>query len=186
MERSDRDRRLAIVQAEVDDAALYRALAEIEAGSELATVYTRMAEAEARHAEIWQTKLRQAGETELPAQPGWRTRTLIALARRFGPSLILPMVAQQERADGARYADQVEAREAGMAADERSHAQLFRAIGEQTVGLPGGAVARLEGRHRSGAATRCGPRSSAPMTGSSPTRVWSWVSLAPSSPDNRS
>ena len=37
-----------------------------------------------------------------------------------------------------------------MAADERSHARLFRAIGEQTAGLSGGAVARLEGRHRSG------------------------------------
>ena len=33
-----------------------------------------------------------------------------------------------------------------MAADERSHARLFQAIGEQTAGLSGGAVARLEGR----------------------------------------
>ena len=37
-----------------------------------------------------------------------------------------------------------------MAADERSHARLFRAIGEQTAGLPGESVARLEGRHRAG------------------------------------
>ncbi len=37
-----------------------------------------------------------------------------------------------------------------MAADERSHARLFQAIGEQTAGLSGGAVARLEGRHRFG------------------------------------
>ena len=33
------------LQAEIDGAALYRALAKIEHGSELAAVYTRMAEA---------------------------------------------------------------------------------------------------------------------------------------------
>src|SRR5215217_8774985 len=37
-----------------------------------------------------------------------------------------------------------------MAADERSDARLFQAIGERTAGLSGGAVARLEGRHRGG------------------------------------
>jgi VIT1/CCC1 family predicted Fe2+/Mn2+ transporter len=109
-----------------------------------------MAEAEERHAELWQTKFRQAGVTELPAQPRWRTRTLIALARRFGPGLILPTVVQQEQADSAKYDLQAEAREVGMGADERSHARLFRTISEQAPGLQGGSIARLEGRHRAG------------------------------------
>lgn len=150
MQRADRNRYLANLQAEIDGAALYRALADIEAGSELATVYTRMAEAEERHANIWRAKLLDAKGTDLPGQPGWRTQTLIALARRFGPGFILPTVTQREQADSERYRDQPEAREARMAADERSHARLFQAIGEQTAGLPGEAIARLEGRHRSG------------------------------------
>src|SRR5687768_10806819 len=150
MNRQDRERYRANLQAEIDGAALYRALAEIEAGGELAQVYARMAEAEERHAEVWRTKLREAGVTDLPSQPGWRTRTLIALARRFGPGFILPTVTQREQADSERYRGQPEARDARMAADERSHARLFRAIGEQTTGLSGGSVARLEGRHRSG------------------------------------
>ena len=150
MDASNRDRYLSNLQAEIDGAALYRALAEIEAGGELAQVYARMAEGEERHAEIWRTKLREAEVTELPAQPGWRTRILIALARRFGPGLILPTVVQQEQADSAKYDLQDEAREVGMGADERSHARLFRAISEQAPGLQGGSVARLEGRHRAG------------------------------------
>lgn len=150
MQRADRNRYLANLQAEIDGAALYRALADIEAGSELATVYTRMAEAEERHADIWRAKLLEAGITELAKHPGWRTQTLIALARRFGPGFILSTVTQREQADSDRYRDQPEAREAQMAADERSHARLFQAIGEQTAGLPGEAIARLEGRHRSG------------------------------------
>jgi VIT1/CCC1 family predicted Fe2+/Mn2+ transporter len=109
-----------------------------------------MAEAEERHAEIWRSKLREAGISTLPTAPGWRTRVLISLGRRFGPGFILPTVTQREQADSERYRGQPDARGARMAADERSHARLFRAISEQTAGLPGEAVARLEGRHRSG------------------------------------
>lgn len=150
MQPGDREQYQTNLQAEIDGVALYRALAEIEAGSALATVYSRMADAEERHAEIWRAKLRETGGVELPERPGWRTRTLIALARRFGPGFILPTVTQREQADSERYRDQPEARGVRMAADERSHARLFRAIGEQTTGLSGGSVARLEGRHRSG------------------------------------
>jgi vacuolar iron transporter family protein len=150
MDDADRRRVVDNLQAELDGASLYHALAEIEDGSELAIVYTRMAEAEERHAEIWRDGLREAGVTSVPTQPGWRTRVLIALARRFGPGFILPTVMQRERVDSERYRNQPEARGARMAADERSHARLFQAIGVRTAGLSGEAVARLEGRHRAG------------------------------------
>lgn len=150
MNQQDRQRYRANVQAEIAGAALYRALADLEAGGELASIYNRMAESEERHAEIWRAKLREAGVTDVPVQPGWRTRILIVLARRFGPGLILPTVVQQEQADSAKYDLQDEARAVGMGADERSHARLFQAIGEHTPGLQGGSVARLEGRHRAG------------------------------------
>ena len=150
MATPDRDRYLGNLQAEIDGAALYRALAELEAGSGLAPVYTRMAETEERHAELWRTRLRELGVTGLPARPGWRTRTLMLLARQFGSALILPTVIQQEQADSAKYNQQDEARELGLGAEERSHALAFRAIGEQTGGLQGGSIARFEGRHRAG------------------------------------
>ena len=144
----DRERYLANLQAEIDGAALYRALADLEAESELAPVYSRMAETEERHAELWRDRLRALGVTAFPTRPGWRTRTLMLLARRFGSGLILPTVVQQEQADSARYNEQEEARELGLGAEERSHALAFRAIGEQTQGLQGSSIARLEGRHR--------------------------------------
>jgi VIT1/CCC1 family predicted Fe2+/Mn2+ transporter len=146
MSTSEQERYRDNLQAEIDGAALYHALAQLEAGSELADVYERMAASEERHAAIWRDTLRQAGATDLPTQPGWRTRTLIALAQRFGAGLILPTITAQEQADSARYQSQPEA--SGMAADEQSHARLFRAIGSRRAGLSGGAIARLEGRHR--------------------------------------
>lgn len=145
-----RERYLDNLQGEIDGAALYHALAQIEGGSELAEVYARLAAAEERHAEIWRAKLREVGLTELPTTPGWRTRVLIALAQRFGAGLILPTITAQEQTDSDRYQQQPEARGTGMAAEEQSHARLFRAIDTRSAGLSGGSIARLEGRHRAG------------------------------------
>jgi VIT1/CCC1 family predicted Fe2+/Mn2+ transporter len=149
MDETQRTRYLTNLQAEIDGAALYRALAEIEQSAELSRVYAKMAETEERHAELWRSKLRESGVTGVPSEPGWRTRALIALARRFGPGFILPTMIDRERADGERYQEVPEAREADVAGDERSHARVFRAIAESGgSGLAGSALARLEGRHR--------------------------------------
>ena len=66
----DRDRFRAKPQAEIDGAALYHGLAENEGDHVLAGVYRRMAAAEERHAEIWRTRLREAGVVALPTHPG--------------------------------------------------------------------------------------------------------------------
>ena len=48
-------------QDELDGAALYRTLAEVEAQPPLAEVYRRLALVEERHAQFWEQKLRAAG-----------------------------------------------------------------------------------------------------------------------------
>ncbi|MDI3339992.1 MAG: VIT1/CCC1 family protein, partial [Sphaerobacter sp.] len=137
------------LQAEIEGAALYRVLSEVEQSPELATVYARLAETEERHAAHWRRRLEEAGAAGPDPRPGWRTRVLIWIARRFGPAAVLPTIIGHERSDSHRYDTQPDARAAGMAADERSHARLFRMIGQVTPsGLPGSAVAQLEGRHR--------------------------------------
>ena len=148
MTPSDRQRYLRNLQGEIDGAALYQTLADMEDDPSLAAVYRRMAEAEARHAQVWRDKLSESGVTEVPTTPGWRTKTLILLAQRFGPGLILPTIVAQEQADSDRYQGQADAHLVGMDAEEQSHARLFRSISEQPQGMSGSAVARLEGRHR--------------------------------------
>jgi VIT1/CCC1 family predicted Fe2+/Mn2+ transporter len=138
------------LQGEIDGVALYRALEELEDQPALKAVYGRLAAAEERHGEIWRAKLRNAG-IEPRERPSWRTRSLIALARRFGPAFILPTVASWEESDSDRYRGQPEAAAAGLPSEERSHARLFAAIGgERANGVSGAAIAQLEGRHRTG------------------------------------
>jgi VIT1/CCC1 family predicted Fe2+/Mn2+ transporter len=149
MATSDLDRFQANLQDEIDGAALYRVLAEVEPDPTLAGIYGRLADAEERHAALWRANIREAGGTLEPERPGWRTRVLIALARRFGPGLVLPTITGREEADRKKYAGQADARAAGLSAEEQSHARLFRAIApEGSSGVSGGVIAQLEGRHR--------------------------------------
>lgn len=148
--RDDGARYRANWQDEVDSAALYRTLSETEEQGPLADVYRRLAEAEERHAALWERKMGEAGERVPERRVGWRTRTLGWLARRFGPQLVLPTINEQEQADTVSYDGQPEAAGTSLPSDERSHARLLREIaGSTSSGLEGGAIARLEGRrHR--------------------------------------
>lgn len=136
-------------QEEIDGAALYRALADVEPQPELARVYRRLAETEERHAAFWEEKLRQRGAALPPRRPSRRARVLRWLGRRLGPRFLLQVLAASEQSGQTTYDAQPEAHGTTLSADERSHARLLRTIsGSETRGMTGSALARLEGRHR--------------------------------------
>jgi VIT1/CCC1 family predicted Fe2+/Mn2+ transporter len=146
------------LKTERDAVTLYEEIASAEPNPDLAAVYRRMADTERRHAETWARKLRDAGAPVPDYRPGWRTRILGWLARRFGPAAVLPTMVEVENAIGSDYTGQPDPEAAGMQAEERSHARIFRSLASTTRGLEGGAVARFEGRHRAagGNALRAG------------------------------
>lgn len=138
-------------QDERNSAALYKALSQIEPNPQLKGIYGRMAEAEEKHSVFWEAKMRRAGQS-VPAtlKLTFRTRVLIALARRFGPQFVLPSVATLEQVDSHNYDIQPDAQQAGLPGQEQSHARLLAAIsgGSKGNGLSGNMLAQLEGRHR--------------------------------------
>jgi VIT1/CCC1 family predicted Fe2+/Mn2+ transporter len=135
------------LRAETDSSALYRALASAEANPNLAKVYARLADVEDAHAELWRDHLRRIGVEPPVTRTGLRSRTLAWLARRFGAGVVLHIVNRIEHGDSAQYDSQPEAVTAGLPPIERSHARILRSIAG-TSGISGGALARLEGRHR--------------------------------------
>jgi vacuolar iron transporter family protein len=143
----------AFLEDELNSVALYHALAKNEKDSRLAEVYHRLADTEQGHADIWAEKLKAAGEVITPHQPGWRTRTLIWLARRLGAAAVLPTAVSAESMKSNDYSTQIKQESAiteKMIADEQSHARLLRQIGgNMHGGLEGPQIAKLEGRHRS-------------------------------------
>ncbi len=121
----DISRYLANRQKEIDGAALYLTLAEIEKKPEMADVYRRLAASEEKHTAVWEAKLKEAGAKFPPRRPSWRARTLAALAKRFGPQFILPTITGNEKADSRAYDGQPESEAAELAGDEKSHARLL-------------------------------------------------------------
>jgi VIT1/CCC1 family predicted Fe2+/Mn2+ transporter len=134
---------------ELNSAALYHALAEIEKNPQLQEVYRRLAESEKKHSRFWEAKLLAAGQAVPAFKLNWRTRTLVFLARRFGAGFVLPNIAALEQADNHYYGLQAEAQADKIRQDEQSHALLLRTIvSSSSVGLEGSRIAQLEGRHR--------------------------------------
>jgi vacuolar iron transporter family protein len=144
--RADLARYRENLQGEIDAIALYSRLVDLENSRVLKHFYTRMVEVETIHADVWRGRLGAAGIDTSAMSVGWRYRILMFIASHFGPSLVVPTIAEREAADEGNYDDQPEAL-SRMPGDERSHARLFRELASGR-GVEGGAIARIEGRHR--------------------------------------
>jgi len=114
-------RYLANLQGEIDSAAFYRALVEIENRPEIARVYRKMAEVEESHAELWKKRLSLLGYSVPDLRSRRRARALLWLARRFGPGFVLPIATSLERGGSWYYDIQPEAKVGGLAAADFVH-----------------------------------------------------------------
>ena len=136
-------------QEEIDSAAIYAAIAKMEANEKLAEVYRRLAASEEVHVGFWEGKLRAAGARVPPRRPSLRSRVIVWLSRRFGSQSVIPMLAMKEQAGRHDYDDQPDALAENLPAVESSHARLLSTISHaRGSGMEGGLLARLEGRHR--------------------------------------
>src|SRR5690348_11829427 len=136
--------------SEQEGVYLYRELAEIEDDQHLAELYRRIADIEQRHAALWKGYLEKAGEAVPTYIPNWRIRTLLWLAKRMGTGAVLSTISSMEQQAMSEYDAQPEAVNAGLPADERSHARLFSYLlsGGAKGGIAGPLLAQFEGRHR--------------------------------------
>jgi VIT1/CCC1 family predicted Fe2+/Mn2+ transporter len=125
----ERDRSLANLKLERDAITMYDSLAAIEKSPGRKLVFQRIAGNERRHAEIWASRLEQAGATVPPISgPRLRVRLVILLARLFGPARVADLVRGIEGDEEAAYAGQMTPETESIAADEREHAQMWDEI----------------------------------------------------------
>jgi VIT1/CCC1 family predicted Fe2+/Mn2+ transporter len=146
---NDSQRYRTNLQGEIDSAAVYDALAA-EPDPDLAEVYRRLAMVESAHAQFWRGHLDRRGVDARGLRPSFRARAMAWLAKRFGPSFVLPTIAAAEARDIDAYDSQPEAVAGGLPTAERSHARVIQAAASTGAGLVGPSIATLEGRHRGG------------------------------------
>lgn len=147
----DAQRYQANWQSESESAMLYRLLADYETNTNLADIYRKLAETEERHRDIWAKHLQDAGKSPGSFRPGWQTKTLSWMAKRFGTHMILPVISSLERSATTAYDQEPEAKAAGMPAQERFHARVFQTLLHSSgSNVSGPMLAQFEGRHRTG------------------------------------
>ena len=150
MKNDDIKRLRANLDGERDAVFLYGRLAEAEANPDLAELYRKLAETEKRHVAFWEGRLAEAGAPVPPFRPSFRTRMTARFASRYGAQSVVSSIAKVESGAAQGYDGQEDAESVGMPGEERSHARVFGALARSSAGLPGGDVARFEGRHRAG------------------------------------
>jgi len=143
---------LANLRLERDAVLLYDALSAMEIDPQRAGAFHRIAANERRHAEVWATKLREAGVEVPPAPTRARPRVavIILLARIFGTKAVSDLVTalegdEEELYEGQTTSPEIEA----IAADEREHAEIWRKLKDPDY-HPDRDIAERERWHRSG------------------------------------
>jgi VIT1/CCC1 family predicted Fe2+/Mn2+ transporter len=149
---SDPTQSLANLRLERDAILLYDALATIEKDEHRAEAFRRIAGNERRHAEIWATKLREAGVDvpPPPTRPRRRVAVIVLLARLFGTRAVSDLVTALEGDEEETYGEQDATPEVeAIAADEREHAEIWRKLKDPEY-HPDRDIADRERWHRSG------------------------------------
>lgn len=116
------------LKAELEAAAMYRAMAEIEPDPAKSEVFTKLVEAEMRHASRWAEKLGMDPSELQPAGGGFKLGVYRKSASMFGTSRVIPWLLRGEAKDVAAYASDPEAKD--FAAEERRHAMALRQMAD--------------------------------------------------------
>jgi VIT1/CCC1 family predicted Fe2+/Mn2+ transporter len=134
---------------ELDSAAVYETLSQVEKDLARRKVFTQLARSEREHAKVWLDKLQANGVKVRPHRHSAKTHLMRGLIHTLGPSFVLPALAAAEVADRDKYANQPDA--LGLSADEQHHATMMQAVvaqDRQQSTSKGAQIADAESWHR--------------------------------------
>jgi VIT1/CCC1 family predicted Fe2+/Mn2+ transporter len=130
----ERERSLANLRLERDAIVLYDRLAGLEKDPRRKQAFRQIWSNEQRHAEVWASRLRDAGaDVPPPERPRLRIRVIIGLARVFGTRAVSDLVRALEGDEEEIYEAQGDPDVEAIMADEREHAEIWHRL---DAGLP--------------------------------------------------
>ena len=127
-DRAENRRYREYLKDELQAAAMYSALAEVEADPERADIFQQLAAAEMRHAARWADKLGVDSSGLEPGPLGVRGRLMRQGARLLGTRAVLPVLLRIEEKEGDAYSADPEARD--LVSEERKHSRILLDLSE--------------------------------------------------------
>jgi len=112
------------LEAELEAAAMYTALAEVEDDPARAEIFRKLVDAELKHAGRWAEKLGMDPANLGDGRLGVKGRLLKLGARLFGTRRVLPVLLRLEAKETAIYAADPEA--VDLVPEERKHSRILR------------------------------------------------------------
>ena len=144
-----RDRFEKQLQIEVDTSYLYRQLSEHTPDAVTAGIYRNMSSIEMRHADKVLKKMEAEGKTTALPSPSLRARVQVRMASIFGWQMIASNLMGTEKMIAQNVI--ISGKEKGEKTDPGilNHYSILDNINKTSVGMKGGILAKLEGRHQS-------------------------------------
>ena len=124
VDRTSKARYQEYLRTELEAAAMYRAMAQIERDPKRAQVFEKLVEAEMRHATRWAEKLGMDVATLEPMGGAVRLSILRLAARLFGTGKVVPWMVRGEDREIDAYAADPEAQD--LVGEERRHARVLK------------------------------------------------------------
>ena len=119
-------------ETELEAAAMYTALAEVEPDPERKDVFNKLVDAELRHAARWGEKLGLNVVELRPQRPNLKVRSLKWAAQLVGTRRVLPVLLRLEAKELEIYTADPDAQD--VANEERQHARILRDLSRGVVG----------------------------------------------------
>ena len=112
------------LESELEAAAIYASLAEVENDEKRATIFRKLVDAEMRHAARWADKLGIDSTKLKPKTSGPKILSLKFAAKLFGTNKIIPLLLKIEAKEVDIYASDPEAQD--LVGEERQHSVTLR------------------------------------------------------------
>ena len=114
------------LRTELEAAAMYAALADIEDDTRRAEVFRKLVNAEIRHASRWAEKLKVTPSSLELSDLSWKARLMHRAARVFGTEKVVTLLVREEARGLRTYFSDPEAKD--LVPEERRHAQILKAL----------------------------------------------------------
>jgi VIT1/CCC1 family predicted Fe2+/Mn2+ transporter len=141
--------RIDALQTELDAGWLYSRLALAEENEQIKKLFHEMSLIEHEHATHMFDKMKEAGLVTIMPGPSWRAKLLDRIGKWFGYDYVLGTLMDTEKTLALKQQRAKQQQGVELSGAETNHVRILQNLLNNSAGLGGSQVVRMESRHKS-------------------------------------